>query len=252
MGACRASGPSPAVCSSRPAVGTEFLVAAARACPDWACWDSRGSPPAMSGGGRRRVRRCHDDVSPHSQDEVSDINVGEGARSGECQREAAGPAGLSRGEKAGVEEARPVVASVVRGGGAEEPLGEDGKGLPGEECHAMLLIAGVVGPDNGVADVDVHVLRQVSPICSTTQRDASLDEARRRPSTRCCVAGLEVAVVPTPSRCCGQTRRLPLARSSLTERAPCGMTERSQRAASPVTWESCRPAVVSPGAGSAR
>jgi hypothetical protein len=74
------------------------------AYPGRSCRNSRGSSPVLPGGGRTSVRWGYDDVSLHSEDEVSDIDIGEGAGFGECQGEGVVEASVGWVEQARVEE----------------------------------------------------------------------------------------------------------------------------------------------------
>ena len=75
----------------------------------------------------------HDDASLQPHDQVANINVGEGAHSGECQSKAVVPASPRRVEQARVEESRAVIASAVPGRVTGVPLRELGERLSGEE-----------------------------------------------------------------------------------------------------------------------
>ena len=115
------------------------------------------------------VGRRHDDASPHPQESVLHINVGEGARFREGHREAMVATGIGRVERARVQEARAVIACRVPTWSTEEPIGDQRKDLPGEKRHAMDLVDRVVGPEHRVSNPHVDVLREIAHDCRVVE-----------------------------------------------------------------------------------
>ena len=102
------------------------------------CGAARRDNPVIAGEPRvTAMLRRHGDVSLHSQDRVGDVDVGEGARFGECQGKGVVAAGVGRVERPGVEVGRAVVGYSVAGGAAEVPVGDRRQGLSGEERDSV-------------------------------------------------------------------------------------------------------------------
>ena len=115
------------------------------------------------------VGRRHGDASPHPQESVLHINVGEGARFREGHREAMVATGIGRVERARVQEARAVIACRVPTWSTEEPIGDRRKGLPGEKRHSMDLVDRVVGPYHRVSNLHVDVLQEIAHDCRVVE-----------------------------------------------------------------------------------
>lgn len=115
------------------------------------------------------VGRRHEDASLHPQDSISYIEVWEGARFCEGHGEAVVATDISPVERARVQEARAVIACRVPTWRRQVPIGDQRKGLPGEERHSMDLVDCVVDPHDRVSYPHMYVLREVSHDCRVVE-----------------------------------------------------------------------------------
>jgi hypothetical protein len=105
-------------------------------------------------------------------------------------------------------------------------------------CISLHIGCHLAGPQNDIlahrgvlqedrSDRPYRLDVRFSPTSPSLSVMPSIDVARCRPSARCGVTGLEFAAGRGARRCCERRARSPLARSSLTWRALCGMTGRA-------------------------